>query len=173
MAYARKKRGFTLVEMIIYIAFFALLSSLAVNATLVVMRSFYSLRLTQSINESATTALERMSREIRNAYDYDITQSIFNANPGQLTLKTKDASGANTTIKFYLNPGNQLILNQGGVDQGSLVTKDVTLTKLIFRPLTTINSKSIKIEATFQDTRDLTTQTVNFYDTILLRGSEH
>ncbi len=173
MKRARRNTGFTLVEMIIYIAFFALLSSLAVNATLVVMRSFYSLRLTQSINESATTALERMSREIRNAYDYDITQSLFSVNPGQLTLKTKDAMGANTTVRFYLSSGNQLILNQAGADQGSLVTKNVTLTKLIFRPITTTNSKAIKIEATFQDTRELTTQTVNFYDTIVLRGSEH
>lgn len=166
-------RGFTLVEMIIYIAFFALLSILAVQATMVVMNSFYKLRLTQSVSQSATVALERLSREIRNAYDIDVVNSTFSTNPGRLTLNTKDAVGANTTMEFYMTAGNQLGLKEGGVDKGVLVTKTVTLTNLVFRSITTTNSKAIKIEATLQDSRAATVQTVKFYDTIVLRGSVH
>ena len=77
-----KKSGFTLVEMIIYVAFFAILSVLATEALMVVMKSFYTLRLTQNINQSATTALERMSREVRNAYDIYTVGCPFNTNPG-------------------------------------------------------------------------------------------
>lgn len=165
--------GFTLVEMIIYIAFFALLSTLAVSATLVVMKSFYALRLNQSINQSATVALERMSREIRNAYDFDLTQSTFDSSPGHLTLKTKDAVGNNTTIEFYMTASGQLSMRVGGADQGSLVTKTVTVTNLVFRSIVGTNSKAIKIEMTVQDTRSTTVQSVKFYDTIVLRGSMH
>lgn len=173
MEIKNRQRGFTLVEMVIYIAFFAMLSILAVDATMVVMKSFHTLRLSQSVNQSATVAMERMSREIRNAYSYDVLQSTLNTNPGRLTLNTKDSGGANTTIEFYMTAGNQLGMKEGGVDKGLLVTKSVKLTNLIFRPITTLNSKAIKIEATLEDTRSTTVQTVKFYDTIVLRGSVH
>lgn len=168
-----KKSGFTLVEMVIYIAFFSILSSLAVGATVLVMKAFYSLRLTQSVNESATVAMERMSREVRNAYDFDVAQSTFGVNPGRLMLKTKDAVGANTTIEFYVDGSSQLGLKEGGVDRGSLLTKNAVFTTLLFRSITMINSKAIKIEATIRDSRSTTVQVANFYDTIVLRGSSH
>lgn len=169
----KKSGGFTLVEMIIYIAFFSILSTLAVESTMMVMKSFYALRLTQSVSQSATVALERLSREIRNAYDYDAVQSTFGTNPGRLMLNTKDAGGANTTMEFYMSAGKQLGLREGGADKGVLVTKSVTLTNLIFRSIVTPNSKAIKIEATLQDSRGATVQSVKFYDTIVLRGSVH
>jgi prepilin-type N-terminal cleavage/methylation domain-containing protein len=166
------KRGFTLVEMIIYIAFFAVLSMLAVEATIVVMKSFYTLRLTQSISQSATVGLERLSREIRNAYDVDAVNSTFGTSPGRLTLKTKDALGANTTVEFYVT-NSQLGIKEGGVDKGSLMTKNATLTNLIFRSITTANSKAIKIDMTIADSRSTLQQTAKFYDTIIMRGSLH
>lgn len=167
------RRGFTLVEMIIYIAFFAILSVLTVNATIMIMRSFYTLRLNQSVNQSATVALERLSREIRNAYDIDTANSTLGSNPGRLMLRTKDAVGANTTMEFYVDGANQLRLKEGGIDKGSLVTKTVTLTDLVFRSITTLNSKAVKVEMTLHDSRATTTQAVKFYDTIVLRGSVH
>ncbi len=165
-----KKHGFTLVEMIVYIAFFAVLSILAVNATLIVMKSFYSIRLTQNINQSATVGLERMSREIRNAYEIDTVNSTFATNPGRLTLRTKDSSGANTTIEFYVN-GNQLFIKEGNVDKGSLMTKNAVLTNLVFRQIANPNSRAVKIEMTIRDTRGAMQKDVNFYNTIILRGS--
>ena len=166
-------RGFTLVEMIIYIAFFAILSVLAVNATIMVMKSFYTLRLNQSVKQSATVALERLSREVRNAYDIDTANSTLGSSPGRLTLNTKDAVGANTTMEFYVDGASQLRLKEGCVDKGSLVTKSVTLTNLVFRSISTTNSKAVKIEMTLHDSRATTTQAVKFYDTIVLRGSVH
>ena len=167
------RRGFTLVEMIIYIAFFAVLSVLAVNATIMVMKSFYTLRLNQSVNQSATVALERLSREIRNAYDIDTANSTLGSSPGRLTLNTKDSVGANTTMEFYMDASSQLRLKEGGVEKGALVTKSVTLTNLVFLSISMTNSKAVKVEMTLHDSRATTTQAVKFYDTIVLRGSVH
>ncbi len=163
-------RGFTLVEMVVYVAFFAVLSILAVNSTLIVMKSFYALRLTQSINQSATVALERMSREIRNAYDIDTVQSTFGVNSGRLTLRTKDSLGANTTMEFYVS-GSQLFLIEGGVYKGSLMTKNAILTNLVFRQIANPNSRAVKIEMSIRETRGILQKDVNFYNTIILRGS--
>ena len=167
------QRGFTLVEMIIYVAFFTMLSVLAINATIMVMKSFYTLRINQSISQSATTALERMSREIRNAYNIDTANSTLGTSPGRLTLLTKDALGALTAVEFYTTAGNQINMKVGGVDQGSLMTKTVTVTNLVFRSITTANSKAVKIEMTLTDYRSGISKTVKYYDTIVLRGSMH
>jgi len=166
------QKGFTLIETIIYIAAFSMLSLAAMQATIVIMKSFYTLRLNQSVNVSATVALERMSREIRNAYDVDTLNSIFSTNPGRLVLMTKDDLGANTTVDFYVS-GSNLSMRVGGVENGSLLTKMVTVPNLIFRPITTTNSKAVKVEMTLHDSRATSTQSTNFYDTIVLRGSVH
>lgn len=175
MNFPRNKntKGFTLVEMIIYVAFFAVLSVLSVNATILVMRSFYTLRITQNISQSATTAMERLSREIRNAYDIDTTNSTFSSSPGRLTLKTKDAGGANTTVEFYVDASNQLNMKVGGVDQGSLLVKSVSVANLTFTSLSTLNSKAVKVEMTLSDTRSSIARTIKLYDTIVIRGSVH
>lgn len=165
------RRGFTMVEMVIYIAFFAMLSVLSVNATILVMKSFYTLRITQNISQSATTAMERMSREIRNAYDVDtLNSTLAPTSPGRLTLLTKDASGNPSSVEFYVT-GSQLNMKVGGIDKGSLMTKSVTLTNLVFYSISTTNSKAVKIEMSLRDSRSDIVKTVKFYDTIVLRGS--
>lgn len=164
------KRGFTLVEMIIYVAFFAILSLLALQALLIVMKSFYTLRLTQNINQSASVALERMSREIRNAYDIDETLSTLGSSPGRLTLKTKDSAGNDTTMEFYV-ANNQIGIKEGGADKGTLMTKNATVDNLVFRKITTLNSQAVKIEMTLRDARGALQHEVKFYDTIILRGA--
>lgn len=169
----KKQSGFTLVETIIYVAAFAVLSTAALQATIVVMKSFYTLRLNQSVNVSATVALERMSREIRNAYDIDTAQSTLGSSPGRLTINTKDGAGANITIEFYVDSASKLNMKVDGVDNGPLVTKTVTVTNLVFRQITTTYSKAIKIEMTLHDSRGAATQTSKYYDTIVLRGSVH
>lgn len=170
---SRKKTGFTLVEMIIYVAFFAILSVLTINATIMVMRSFYTLRITQSISQSATTAMERMSREIRNAYNIDTTNSTLGTSPGRLTLLTKDDIGTLITAEFYVTAGNQINMKLAGADQGSLMAKTVTVTNLVFTQITTANSKAVKVDMTLTDNRSGISKTVKYYDTIVLRGSMH
>lgn len=168
----RSRKGITIVEMIIYIAIFAFLSLATVTALITTMKSFNSLRLTQNINQSATTALERMAYEIRNAYAIDATNSTFGVNPGRLTLLTKDSQGNNTTVEFYI-ASNQLGMKVAGVDQGKLMVASTLLTNLVFTPISTPNSSAVKIEMSLQDSRQETIKTTKFYDTIVLRGSMH
>lgn len=170
---SKRRHGFTLVEMIIYVAFFSVLSILTVNATITVMKSFYALRMSQNISQSATTAIERMSHEIRNSYAVDTTNSVFSSSPGQLSLLAKDSLGTTYTIRFYVNAANQLALQVAGVEKGVLLAKTVTVTNLVFRQVTTTGSKAIKIEMSLRDSRQGTSKVVKFYDTVVLRGSVH
>ena len=64
-------------------------------------------------------------------------------------------------------------MKEGGVDKGFLVSKSTTVTNLVFRQITTANSKAIKIEMSLYDTHGVLSRDAVFYDTIVLRGSTH
>lgn len=165
-----RNKGFTLIETIVYAVFVAILTVVTIQALTIAMNSFYKLRLVQNVDQSATVGLERMSREIRNAYSIDTTQSTFDTNPGRLTLLTKDQLGMTTTIEFYVS-GSDLRFKQGGVDMGSLLTKNAVVSNLIFKQIANPNSRAVKIEMTLGDTRGTLQNSENFYNTVILRGS--
>lgn len=165
----KKSRGFTLVEMIIYASLLAVLSVLAINSLLVATKAFSYLRVSRNVNVSAQTTLERLSRETHNAYDVDLLQSTLGTNPGRLTLKTKDAAGANTTIEFYVDANNRLSVREGGVDAGTLSAKNTTVNNFVVTMITTTNSLGIKVNLGLTGSRGAVTESKNFYDTIILR----
>jgi hypothetical protein len=68
---------------------------------------------------------------------------------------------------------SQLGMKVGGVDQGSLLVKTSSVSNLVFRTITTPNSKAVRIEMTVQDARQDFSKTIKLYDTIVLRGTLH
>lgn len=162
------RRGFTLVEMLIYTAILAGISILVVQGMYVVTKSFTALRVSRDINSSGTILLERLTREIRSAYDVDTTSSTLGSSPGRLTLNTKDSSGSNTTVEFYVED-NMVKIKEGGVAQGAVTTANTEVTNFVLREIVGANSKAIKVEVTLSETRAGTTQARNFYSTVLLR----
>ncbi|MEK7538647.1 MAG: type II secretion system protein [Patescibacteria group bacterium] len=125
------KKGFTLVETLIYIAFMVIFSGLVVQSLLVLTNGFYTLRAQRALNHSANTAIERILRETRNAYGIDYANSNFHIPPHKLVLLKKDlATGTNTTIEFSVNSAGELIVKEGGVDKGVLVGNGVQVVAL-------------------------------------------
>lgn len=164
-------KGFTLVEMIVYAAVLGIIAVLSINSMLAMTRAFTDLRVSRDLNSSATALFERITRDIRGAYDIDAAQSTFGVHPGRLMLDTKDSSGANnTTIEYYVT-GNRVNIREGGVDQGSIMTTGTSVTSFVVRQLTSTNTKAVKVEATISATRANITKTRNFYTTVVLRGT--
>lgn len=164
------KRAFTLVEMVVYSAILGVIAVLATNSTLAMTRAFTDLRVSRDLNSSATALFERLTRDVRSAYDIDAAQSTFGSNPGRLMLNTKDSGGANTTIEFYVT-GNRVNIREGGVDQGSIMTTSTSASSFIVRELANTNTKAVKVEATISATRGGITKTRNFNTTVVLRGT--
>lgn len=162
--------GFTLVEMLIYVALMVALLFAVMQLSLGVSRSYKNIKAIKNVESSAVTAFERMTREIRGAKSIDISHSALGVNPGDLILNTTDQGGAPTTVEFYVNNG-VLSLKSGGVYQGPLTTGSTTVSNLIFRRIVTSNSEGVKIEAEFRSVLGAVSSVEKFYSTIAERGS--
>lgn len=156
--------------MIIYSAILSVLTAVTINATFSTIRSFAEFRVARDLNYSATSLLERMTREIRSAYGIDGAQSTLGTNPGRLTLLIKDSGDVNTTVEFYVENGT-LKIKEGGVVMGALTSSSTAVTNFTVRSLSNPKSSAIKTELRLTATRGGVSKSGNFYSTILLRGS--
>lgn len=159
-----------MVEVVFYISILTLVLSLSLGAIFSLTRSYQRLQSAWVIGSSATAAFERITRETRNASSFNLSQSIFDISPGQLTLNTTSESGATTTIQFFLDQ-ETLRVKEAGVDVGPLTLTKVRVTNLVFRSITGAKSRAIKIEMTLESGQGLSLESKNFYSTVVMRGS--
>ncbi|OGZ33341.1 MAG: hypothetical protein A3I88_00660 [Candidatus Portnoybacteria bacterium RIFCSPLOWO2_12_FULL_39_9] len=164
-------RGFTFIEIIIYVAVLAVFSILVVDIILVLTESFGRFKTANRINSSAEVALERMVREIRLADDIDVSGSILNVSPGRLILKTIDPLTETTVQKEIFLAAAALTLQGDLSSPQSLTGSKVEATSLIFRLIETPLSKAIKIELELQSGEGNLQKSEKFYNTAILRRS--
>ncbi|MBU2263346.1 hypothetical protein KJ750_01675, partial [Patescibacteria group bacterium] len=136
----------------------AVIFILVVNSLSIVIKAFNQGRVAIKINNSAEVAMERMTREIRFAYDIDGSSDL-----SHLVL--------NTDVEFYLDSGKIMIIDRG-TNAVALTSDDLTVTNLIFRQINSSSvSKAVKIEMAIQGSSGNYQKTENFYNTAILRGS--
>lgn len=161
----------TLIEVIIYTAILAIIFILVVNSLSVVIKAFNQGRVAIKINNSAETAMERMTREIRFAYDID-SLSVFDSHPGHLVLNTYVlGTETPTTVEFYIDSG-KLMVKEGVLPAEQLTSSELNVENLIFRQIAASSiSKAVKIEMTIQGSSGNYQKTEDFYNTAILRRS--
>ncbi len=160
--------GFSLIEMLVYVAILASIAVVVVNVAVVLAESYGTLQATRNINISAVTALERVVHDVRVSKNVDVGNSTLGSHPGRLTLTR--ATTTPTTSEFYLDNGI-LKVREDGVVAGSLTNDNTSVTNLVFRHVVSGSIELVKIEATLESTVGTTTKTENFFDSIILRGS--
>lgn len=168
--FVKKVGGFTLIELMIYVFFVGIFSVIAMNGVLHATKVFSDFRMTRNLNGTAEVVLDRLAREVRQAYDVDQVESSFGTHPGRLTLKTIDPADVDTTIEFYIDSGNVKI-KEGGVDQGLLGSSDITVDIFVFNFITNVNTKAVKTRLQLTAQRGSLQKTKTFYATTILRGS--
>ncbi len=154
--------GYAILELLFYIAFFATFSLIVINAMITMTKSFRETSIQGELVQSGVI-MERISREIRQAY------GINSISTTDLKLDSTDSLGVNKTVKFSLSSGNiQLIENS--ITTGNLNTADIVVTALAFTQITTTKGKAVKIFLTIRSNNDVLNRTQDFYDTVVLRG---
>lgn len=148
------RQGFSLVETLIYIFLVTILSVVVVNSIVFMSKSFYTLRNEKNIALSASTFLNRLSYETRQASAYSLVGST-------LTL-----TGGESSMVFATSSTNQILLNGS-----SLSIPDVTVEKLLFKQLKTSNSQGLSVELVLSAGNGSNARTQNFQLTTMLRNN--
>ena len=156
------KGGYTLVEMLFYIALFSVLA-LAIIASLISMTKAFRVTTAQADLVQSSAVMERISREIRQAYE------IISISANDLKLNAKDESDNNKTVEFLLF-GSNLQLIENNVFTGDLNSSNIQITALSFTEITTPAGKAVKASLSVKSVRDATGRIENFYNTVVLRG---
>ncbi len=155
-------KGYTLVEIIFYVALFAVMSVAVINAMLIMSRSFRERLITSDLTEGGNV-MERMVREVRKAND------ITSISSTDLNLSTTDDSGNSKTLEF-LQSGNNIQLLENGVLTGNLNSPNLYVVSLSLTQITSTNGKAVKISISVRSNNDQAGRAVDFNDTVALRG---
>ena len=159
----KTKGGYAILELLFYISLFAILSVVVINSMITMTKSFGETKIQAELVQSGTI-MERISREIRQAKDINLTSS------SDLILNTTDGSGGAKTVEFLLSGSNLEILENGTLT-GNLNTPNIAVTGITFLQATTTKGKAVKIILSVRSNDDSLNRVQNFYDTIVLRGS--
>ncbi|MDP3874949.1 MAG: type II secretion system protein [bacterium] len=163
-----KRRGFSLVEMLIYISILVLMLAVIMNIVVSVVRSGRIINALRNVENSATVSLERLVREVRQAESVDIGLSFLDSSPGKLVLVGTDSSGNPRTVEFYLSSG-RLLFKENGADIGALTQADAWVSSLVFRRFFGPNSEGIKTEMTIESGTSTHYRSEKFYSSAILR----
>lgn len=144
-------RGYTLVELVVYIGLVAFLSVLVVDAIASLTGIFREIRATRDIQESSLTLFDTLGRNIRGA-DAVSDDSIFSATSSKLILEFKDGI-ATTTKEFSLGEDGAIHLYTDGVDEGRLTGKYVSVKNFFLVEATTTTTSIVRVTVTLEDAR--------------------
>jgi len=160
-------KGFTLVEMMIYLSLMTIIAIVIVHTLVVVLKSNRNSFTENIIRNAGYGAMEAMNRGIHGS------DNILVISSGMLQM-----SQINPTkiVQFSTSSEGRLNLYEGLVSNnlsllGPLTSKDVVVKSLIFKPISTLKSKAVRIEMNLTTTVDNQTKSEWFYNTVILRGS--
>jgi prepilin-type N-terminal cleavage/methylation domain-containing protein len=161
------RKGFSLLEMIIYISILSFMLAIIVEVVLSVTRSERIIKSARTVENSAVATLERIGREVRGAEGVDVAQSVFNSHPGVLVVEAEDESGTHEK-EFYLSEGKVMMMVDG-VESGALTEEDSRVTELKFYRLQDGLGEAIRTELTLESGTSTYYRTVKFYSANSLR----
>ena len=155
--------GYSLVETIFYVSLFAILSIILLDA-MMMMTGLFMKTMTSGDIVQGSTIMENISRELRQANDFSFA-------PNVLTVSTKDSSNNAKTIVYTFSNSNLQITDSALGNLGNLNTPNVSVTSFNITPINTSKGKAAKIDLAIKSNREVVSNTENFENTIILRGS--
>lgn len=170
MSEIKRQKGFSAVEMVIYISLVSLCLLLVVNLVIAMSSSYRTLSLSRIVADSASFSMERITREIRLAYDIDVAQSVFDASPGRIRLQSTDTNGYAQTVMFALEDG-RINVYEDDLLLGALTSNRASTTALVFTRFATTTSTGVMVEMNIQASKGGDSRSAEFRTFIQMRNS--
>ncbi len=170
--FSKKHNGFTLIEIIVYVALFGIVVSVVLDVIMFVYSTNKKTTSYMQVNSDALSAMERMTYEITGSqYIYLATSSFDNPSSGQLSLATEIYATANddiTYLDFYVD-SNTLFLKKDGQDPVPLTSKNVSVSTFNVSYYKNGARESVKIDMTIQSLSNPSSE-INLSNTVALRN---
>ena len=139
-------RGFTLVELILYIAIVTMFMTAVIYFTSDIVYGRVRSQVHQEVNQNMRLASKRIMYEIRNA------SGVNSVSASSISLASTD-SGRNPTVIDRDVSSGRLRIGYGG-SQYFLTSNKVTVTALNFTDFSTADSTNVKFSITIKATGD-------------------
>jgi type II secretory pathway pseudopilin PulG len=162
------QKGFSLVEMVIYICILTAMLIIVLEVLVSITKSQRVMKSVRNIEDATLVSLERIERETRAATSINTASSTLGVTPGALVLDTTDTNGNAETLRFYLSNG-QLVLNENGLDVGPLTGNDVRVTSLMFVRFASSSVEGIRTQMTIESGTSTAYRSETFYSSATLR----
>lgn len=159
------QRGFSLVEMLVYIALLVVVTTAALALLLNFTDAFTRYRAEKILVRQLHEATERMVYDIQNAAAVNTVGSTFDVSPGTLML---DRVGSSVT--YTLSSGAITVAEDA--NPAVVQTSDaVTVSDLTFSHLTNARTEMVRVSVTGSVTVGDYTATETFETSAVIRGS--
>jgi len=165
------RRGFTLIEALIYIFVLLILVSGTVTAISILSQSGYGLRAERRIINAGEASAETLTREIRQASDVLLPSSTLGSSPGVLALRTVQSPGSQTPVTRTFSLLNSRLQKQD--DSGApefLTGPEATITELFFWHSVTGASALVTFKFTVESGQGAAFKQKTFYGSAILRA---
>jgi len=143
----KQNNGFSLIELLLYVAIVCIIVSAIVGFGSWAIQLGTRTKVNSEVTNNTRLALDTMTYEIKKSHSVYTPTSIFNANPGQLSLEQLNATTTESSsfIDFFICD-QALCLKREGASAIAITNSKVRVTNLTFKQLSNSSSSpSIQI----------------------------
>lgn len=124
------RAGFTLIEIIIYIAILGLIATSLVTYSVSVSLSRRGFSVVREVQENARVVMGGITRAIRFAESVNSGASVFDSDNGILELTLTDV--AESPTRFFRDPEGRVFIQRGALAPEQMTSAQVEVTRLRF-----------------------------------------
>ena len=162
----RLVRGFTLVEMLVYLAIFMVVSTASVTFLISLNDFIRQYKIETILYKSGTNAMEQIILGIRQADQVNMLNSTFNSpSTGRLTVE----HGASSTA-FLLNAGT-LEISIDGTNLGDVLNDNVSVSEFTVYHYPLAVGELVRVKLRLDATVGTVTKSLTLYGGSVVRGS--
>ena len=140
-------KGYAMLEILFYIALFAILSIAVIDAMIMMTKSFRETTIHKELIQGGNI-MEKITREIRQASE------INSISTNNIKFSTTNLDGTSKTIEFSLS-GTDIRFLENDVFIGNLNTTNVSVLALNFTQINTTKGNAVKISLRVKSNHDL------------------
>ncbi len=167
----KRQSGITILETLIYAIILTVLVGIVVQALISLINLHRTTSASRLVESSTVVSMERIIREIKGAKSVDISNSVFDSNPGILVLNGIDENDANYSLTFALQNGVlQMTKNPGG-EVFNLTPSSVNALTATFNHVVNSNSEGVRVFIQIENISGPKIESFSLKSFAILRGS--